>query len=69
MTVDGHDGGIGAFALSFQPRLLIPLHLRGYYGYLNRIDKELKDRGFQGRFWTVKGLGDTLDFSEIMKGM
>ena len=54
------DGGVGAFALAFQPRLLVPIHLRGQYDFLADIDRRLKDRGFKGRFWPVKAPGDTL---------
>ena len=56
------DGGIGIFALTFQPKLLVPIHLRGQYEYLKYIEKQLKHRGFKNLFWVVKKHPDTISF-------
>jgi len=56
------DGGIRIFALTFQPKLLVPIHLRGEYEHLTFIDKQLKRRGFKNRFWAVKKPKDTISF-------
>lgn len=56
------DGGVGIFALSFKPKLLVPIHLRGKYEYLKKIELQLKQRGFKNRFWVVKKKGDSMFF-------
>ena len=56
------DGGIGIFALSFKPKLLVPIHLRGKYEFLKKIKLQLKQRGFKNRFWFVKKKGDSILF-------
>jgi L-ascorbate metabolism protein UlaG (beta-lactamase superfamily) len=56
------DGGIGIFALTFQPKLLVPIHLRGQYEYLKCIEKQLTRRGFKNEFWVVKKPKDTITF-------
>jgi L-ascorbate metabolism protein UlaG (beta-lactamase superfamily) len=59
---DVGDGGIGIFALSFKPKLLAPIHLRGKYEFLKKIELQLKQRGFKNRFWVVKKKGDSMSF-------
>jgi len=56
------DGGAGIFALSFKPKLLVPIHLRGKYEFLKKIELQLRQRGFENRFWVVKKKGDTMSF-------
>lgn len=56
------DGGVGIFAITFQPKLLVPIHLRGEYEFLKKIELQLKDRGFKNRFWVIKSIGDTTSF-------
>jgi hypothetical protein len=56
------DGGIGIFALTFQPKLLVPIHLRGKYDYLGCIEKQLTRQGFKNEFWVVKKPKDTMTF-------
>ena len=47
-------GGTEIFALTFQPKLLVPLHLRNRYDHLPARAQQLKERGFRNRFWVVK---------------
>jgi len=54
------DGGITAFATAFQPKLLIPLHLRGDYEFPAIISDRLKKKGFKHRFWAPARPGDVL---------
>jgi len=56
------DGGVGIFAVTFQPKLLVPIHLRGEYEFLKNIDLQLKDRGFKNRFWVIRKISDTTSF-------
>ncbi len=56
------DGGAGIFAVSFQPKLLVPIHLRGKYEFLKKIEVQLRQRGFKNRFWVVKKKGDSITF-------
>jgi L-ascorbate metabolism protein UlaG (beta-lactamase superfamily) len=56
------DGGAGIFALSFKPKLLVPIHLRGKYEFLKKIEVQLRQRGFKNRFWVVKNKGDSITF-------
>jgi hypothetical protein len=56
------DGGAGIFSVSFQPKLLVPIHLRGKYEFLKKIELQLRQRGFKNRFWVVKKKGDSITF-------
>jgi len=56
------DGGITAFATAFQPKLLIPLHLRGNYKFPAVVRERLKKQGFKHRFWPPTRPGDVLGF-------
>jgi hypothetical protein len=56
------DGGTGIFALSFKPKLLVPIHLRGKYEFLKKVELQLRQRGFKNRFWVVKKKGDSMSF-------
>jgi len=56
------DGGADIFAVTFQPKLLVPIHLRGQYEFLKNIELKLKKRGFKNRFWTITGRGDSIAF-------
>jgi len=56
------DGGADIFAVTFQPKLLVPIHLRGQYEFLKNIELKLKERGFKNRFWTIAGRGDSIAF-------
>jgi hypothetical protein len=56
------DGGVGIFAVTFQPKLLVPIHLRGEYEFLKNIGLQLKARGFKNRFWVIRKLNDTTSF-------
>ena len=58
------NGGISIFATTFQPRLLIPLHLRGDYEFLTAVGKQVKKEGFKHRFWPPTRPGDMLNFEE-----
>lgn len=56
------DGGITTFATVFQPKLLIPLHLRGDYKFPAIISDRLKKVGFKHNFWPPTRPGDILKF-------
>ena len=47
------DGGVGIFAVTFQPKLLVPIHLRGEYEFLKSVELKLKERGFKNKFWAI----------------
>jgi L-ascorbate metabolism protein UlaG (beta-lactamase superfamily) len=52
------DGGIHIFARKFQPKLLVPIHSFGKYGFNATAEKRLRDSGFTNAFWCVKGRGE-----------
>lgn len=52
------DGGIHIFARHFKPRLLVPIHAFGDYGFNKTAQAALHQAGFNGRFWCVTGKGD-----------
>lgn len=56
------DGGVGIFAVTFQPKLLVPIHLRGEYEFLTNIELQLKNSGFKNRFWVIRKISDTTSF-------
>ncbi len=56
------DGGITAFATAFQPKLLIPLHLRGNYKFPAVVRDRLEKEGFKHRFWPPTRPGDAFGF-------
>jgi len=56
------EGGAGIFAVTFNPKLLVPLHTQGNYEFFKTEAILLKQRGFKNRFWAIKGLGDTTTF-------
>lgn len=56
------DGGITVFATTFQPRLLIPIHLRGDYEFPITIQRRIKKQGFKHHFWTPTRPSDILKF-------
>ncbi|MHC4166231.1 MAG: hypothetical protein ACYSWQ_04685 [Planctomycetota bacterium] len=58
------DGGITAFATAFQPKLLIPLHLRGDYKFPAIVRDRLKKEGFKHHFWPPTRPGDVLNFQD-----
>ncbi len=59
------EGGIGIFELTFQPRLLVPLHLRGDYEFPKKVEPLLKQRGFKHTFWAVSRLGESITFDGL----
>lgn len=61
-SMSAGDGGITAFAESFQPKILIPLHLRGNYEFPGIIEKRLKQKGFKNRFIRPIRTGDSISF-------
>ena len=55
-------GGIYIFALTLAPKLLVPIHSWGEYGFNKAAEIKLKQRGFNGRFWPVGGRADSICF-------
>lgn len=53
------NGGILTFASVLAPSLLVPIHAFGKYDINEKVRTRLKDAGFQGHFWPVRGQGDT----------
>jgi L-ascorbate metabolism protein UlaG (beta-lactamase superfamily) len=51
-------GGIGAFALKYKPRLLVPMHFGPNYEERNDIEAYLKSIKTRSSFWVVQGRGD-----------
>jgi ankyrin repeat protein/L-ascorbate metabolism protein UlaG (beta-lactamase superfamily) len=58
-------GGTEIFAVTFQPKLLVPLHLRGRYDYLKDREQQLEERGFRNQFWVVKNQGDSISCANL----
>jgi len=52
------DGGIHIFARKFQPKLLVPIHSFGEYGFNALVEKRLRESGFENAYWCVRGRGD-----------
>jgi len=55
-------GGIYIFALKLEPKLLVPIHLWGEYDFVAGVESKLRQRGFKGTFWAVRGKADTISF-------
>jgi L-ascorbate metabolism protein UlaG (beta-lactamase superfamily) len=53
------DGGIHIFAHKFQPKLLVPIHSFGEYGFNALVEKRLRESGFENTYWCVGGRGDS----------
>jgi L-ascorbate metabolism protein UlaG (beta-lactamase superfamily) len=54
------SGGIYIFARHFSPKLLVPIHAFGDYGFNRRVAEKLDRQGFEGKFWCVGGRGDRM---------
>ncbi len=52
------DGGIHIFARKFQPKLLVPIHSFGKYGFNATAEKRLRDSGFINAYWCVGRRGE-----------
>ncbi|UCG47379.1 MAG: MBL fold metallo-hydrolase [Phycisphaerales bacterium] len=53
-------GGVYIFAQTFEPKLLVPIHVCGEYDFVAGVEAKLRQRGFKGRFWAVRGRADTI---------
>jgi len=62
------EGGIGIFAEMFQPRLLIPIHSQGDYSINKKVEGQLRERGFKGRYWPISGKSQSLSFADLPQG-
>ncbi len=58
-------GGTEIFARTFQPTLLVPIHLHGRYEFLEQRKQQLKECGFYNHFWVVKKQGDSMSFDSL----
>jgi L-ascorbate metabolism protein UlaG (beta-lactamase superfamily) len=55
-------GGIGAFALMYKPRLLVPMHFGSTYLETPEIESYLKSIKSPSSFWPVQGRGDCVTY-------
>ncbi|MBI4404765.1 MAG: MBL fold metallo-hydrolase [Deltaproteobacteria bacterium] len=51
-------GGIKQFAKKVRPKVLVPIHCNGDYSINKKVEKELKDMGFEGRFLCIQKDGE-----------
>jgi L-ascorbate metabolism protein UlaG (beta-lactamase superfamily) len=55
-------GGIYAFARTFTPEILVPLHTFGNYEFNQRANAELNQQGFRKTFWCIDKEGAVFTF-------
>ena len=55
-------GGTVAFATTFQPKLLVPMHAKGKYEANETMKGKLGEAGYKGRFWQLSGRGATITY-------
>ncbi len=53
-------GGIYAFARTFQPTVLVPIHTFGVYKFNKKAHRELIRQGYDGYFWEIQYPGEEL---------
>ena len=57
-------GGVLEFAKTFNPRLLIPMHMKGNYKPVNELAKQLQQQPTQRLFWPVSSELESIFFSK-----
>jgi L-ascorbate metabolism protein UlaG (beta-lactamase superfamily) len=60
-------GGILLFATQRKPRLLIPIHANGSYELNRKVERELQQIGFAGKFWCIQKPGESIALPEGLR--
>ena len=56
-------GGVVELAQRLEPRLLVPIHLRGDYSKMDRLAEDVRRAGFTGELWKVSRRGESRSYA------